>query len=349
MHHNPLPPPVRVRAVDVDVDGRPVSPAALLQLPVGAQQLRIADTALSLSIPERVRFRYRLAGVDYRFRVLAANQGGVCNERGAAMEIQIPPPFYPTSWFLALSALVVAGLLWLIYVRRLRVMEARLQARLADRHIKRERIARALHDTLLQGIQGLILRFQAAIEKLPPQEPARVAMEGALERADDVLSEGRDRVQGLRAAAAPVSDFSQALAGVGADLMRDAAPEVQIRVEGTPRPLDPLVHDEMFSIAREALINAFNNVQASTVTLALQYNAKALRLCISDDGRGIASEVLSGLATGDWPACANALYVSVPRSRFGMALPPLPTLNCRCRQTLPTGLRSPAGDVGSAA
>ncbi len=320
LHHNPLPPPVRVRAVDVD--GRPVSPGALLQLPVGAQQLRIAYTALSLSIPERVRFRYRLEGVDqgwqdagtrreaiytnlrpghYRFRVLAANEDGIWNERGAGMEIQIPPPFYLTSWFLALCVLVVAGLLWLIYLRRLRVMEARLQARLAERHLERERIARELHDTLLQGIQGLILRFQAAIEKLPAQEPARVAMEGALERADDVLSEGRDRVQGLRAAAAPVSDFPHALASVGADLMDDAAADFQMRVEGMARPLDPLVHDEMFSIAREALINAFNHAQASTVTLELHYSAKALRLCISDDGRGIASEVLAaGVRPGHW-------------------------------------------------
>nr|WP_229689357.1 triple tyrosine motif-containing protein [Xanthomonas oryzae] len=155
---------MRAVDVDVDVDGRPVSPGALLQLPVAAHQIRIAYTALSLSIPERGRLRYWLEGVDqgwqdagtrreaiytnrrpghYRFRVLAANQDGGWNERGAAMEIQIPPPFCLTSWFLALSALVVAGLLWLIYLRRLRVMETRLQARLAERHIKRERIARA--------------------------------------------------------------------------------------------------------------------------------------------------------------------------------------------------------------
>ncbi|USJ00437.1 hypothetical protein MUG10_21380 [Xanthomonas prunicola] len=77
--------------------------------------------------------------------------------------------------------------------------------------------------------------------------------------------------------------------------------EIQMRVEGTPRPLDPLVHDEMFSIAREALINAFNHAQASTVTLELHYSAKALRLCISDDGRSIASEVLAaGVWRGHW-------------------------------------------------
>ncbi|WP_372172616.1 two-component regulator propeller domain-containing protein [Xanthomonas axonopodis] len=320
LHHNPLPPPVYLHAVEVD--GRPFLPGALLQLPVGAQQLRIAYAALSLSIPERVRFRYRLEGVDqgwqdagtrreaiytnlrpghYRFRVLAANEDGVWNTQGAAMEIQIPPPFYLTSWFLTLCVLVGTGLLWLIYLRRLRVMEARLQARLAERHLERERIARELHDTLLQGIQSLILRFQAAIEKLPVKEPARIAMEGALERADDVLSEGRDRVQGLRAAAAPVSDFPQALASVGADLMHDAAPNFQMRVEGTQRPLDPLVHDEMFGIGREALINAFNHAQAGTVTLELHYGAKALRLCISDDGRGIATEVLAaGVRPGHW-------------------------------------------------
>lgn len=125
-------------------------------------------------------------------------------------------------------------------------------------------------------------------------------MEGALERADDVLSEGRDRVQGLRAAAAPVSDFPQALASVGADLMHDAAPNFQMRVEGTQRPLDPLVHDEMFGIGREALINAFNHAQAGTVTLELHYGAKALRLCISDDGRASRPKCLPRACGGHW-------------------------------------------------
>ncbi|WP_115527816.1 sensor histidine kinase [Xanthomonas arboricola] len=319
-HHNPVPPPVRVRAVDVD--GHPFSLDPLLQLPVGAQQLRIAYTALSLSIPERVQFRYQLEGVDqgwqdagtrreaaytnlrpghYRFRVLAANEDGVWNEQGATLEIQIPPPFYLTTWFQTLCVLVVAGLLWLIYLRRLRVMEERLQARLAERHLERERIARELHDTLLQGIQGLILRFQSAIEKLPVQEPARVAMEGALERADDVLSEGRDRVQGLRTATVPVSDLPQSLASTAAELMDDCAPDFQLHVEGNPTPLDPLARDEIFSIAREALVNAFNHARASKVTVELDYGARALRLRVSDDGCGIAPDVLAvGVRPGHW-------------------------------------------------
>ncbi|KAB7764321.1 ATPase [Xanthomonas maliensis] len=320
LHHNPLPPPVQIRAVDVD--GRALSPGPLLQLSVGAQQLRIAYTALSLSIPERVKFRYRLEGVDhgwqdagtrreavytnlrpgqYRFRVLAANEDGVWNQQGASLAIQIPPPFYLTTWFLALCVLVGAGVLWLIYLRRLRVMEARLQARLAERHLERERIARELHDTLLQGIQGLILRFQSAIEKLPAQEPVRLSMEDALDRADEVLSEGRDRVQGLRAAASPIDDLPQALASTGAELMHGIAPDFQMQVEGTPRPLEPLARDEIFSIAREALVNAFNHARASKVTVELEYSAKALRLCVRDDGGGIDPALLAmGARPGHW-------------------------------------------------
>ncbi|MDH5832835.1 sensor histidine kinase [Luteimonas kalidii] len=319
LHGNPLPPPVRLRAVDVD--GRHLPPGPALQLPVDAHQLRIAYTALSLSIPERVKFRYRLEGVEedwqdagtrreavytnlgpgqYRFHVLAANEDGVWNEEGATLDFSIPPPFYRTAWFIALCMAVGAGLLWLLYRYRLRVMETRLQARLEERHLERERIARELHDTLLQGIQGLILRVQSAMERFPAHEPARLAMERALERADEVLVEGRDRVQGLRATAVPVDDLAHALAEVGAGLGGDAMPAFRIVVEGKSRALDPLVRDEVFGIAREAIVNAFHHAGARQIDVELCHG-EGLRLCIRDDGCGMDPEILAvGFRPGHW-------------------------------------------------
>lgn len=320
LRHNQLTPPVQVRAVEVD--GRHLAPRPALQLPVDARQLRIAYTAMSLSIPERVRFRYRLDGVDqgwqeagtrreavytnlgpgrYRFHVLAANEDGVWNEDGAALDFNIPPPFYQTPWFLALCVAVGAGLLWLLYQYRLRVMAARLQARLEERHLERERIARELHDTLLQGIQGLILHFQSATERLPAHAPARAAIERALERADEVLAEGRDRVQGLRATALSVDDLPSALAEAGVALSRPPTPYFRVVVEGRARALDPLARDEIFGIAREAIANASNHAQAGRIEVELTYGIDELRLRVRDDGCGIDPAILAaGSRPGHW-------------------------------------------------
>ena len=145
-------------------------------------------TALSLSIPERVPFRYQLEGVDrewinpgsrrqafytrlgpgsYRFRLMAANNDGVWNRQGTSLQLSIPPTFMQSRWFAFLLATAGLAALWLLYSMRLRQMAARIRLRLVERLSERERIARELHDTLLQGFQGLVLRFEAAADAIP--------------------------------------------------------------------------------------------------------------------------------------------------------------------------------------
>ncbi|WNG49562.1 ATPase [Archangium minus] len=318
IHHNPLPPSVVIRSI-IAGDQR-YAPRADLRLPPLTRSLKIDYSALSLAVPERVAFRYRLDGVDdgwqdpgsrreaiytnlrpghYRFRVIAANDDGVWNEQGASLAFEIEPTFFETRWFLALCVLVASGLLWLLYILRLRQMTARVRQRLEERHAERERIARELHDTLLQGIQGLMLHFQAATARLPQGE-LRAGIERALDRADDVLVEGRDRVRELRASSGGLPDLTNAFTAIASEFGENHALAFRIVVEGALRALDPLVADELYRIGREALFNAFQHADASEIEVEISYGVDELRLRFRDNGRGIDSLILSAGRAGHW-------------------------------------------------
>src|SRR5690606_34436613 len=219
---NVVVPSVYIKSITVDgertnVEGQGHS---ALQLPTKPRVLQIAYTAPSFTIPERVQFRYRLEGSEmgwedvgtrreafftglppghYRFQVIAANDSGLWNETGASLEFVIPPTFLQSRAFLALCVTVALAAVWLLFILRMRQVRTKLQWRSEARLLERERIARDLHDTFLQGVQGLMLRFQFATERIPDGEPARVLMEDALDRADRVLADGRDKVSELRA------------------------------------------------------------------------------------------------------------------------------------------------------
>ncbi|MCE9672876.1 histidine kinase [Myxococcus stipitatus] len=320
IERNPLPPPVSIRRMRVDGATLPLGED--LVLPQGAGNLEIDYTALSLSIPERVRFRYRLEGVDedwqdvgtrrtayysrlepgrYRFRVIAANHDGVWNETGATLGFYLPPTSFQTWWFRVLCWLAALAAGWGLYRLRVRQVQAQTRRLLEERHRERVRIARELHDTLLQGVHGLVLRFQTAAEQIPADHPARVSMEKALDRADEVLVEGRDRVMDLRAATEQSEDLAAALARVGRSLMEEHGVEFRLVEEGSAVPLDAMVHDEAFHIGREALMNAFQHARARRIEAELTYDFGMLRLRVRDDGRGVDEAFLrAGGKPGHW-------------------------------------------------
>src|ERR1700688_2455249 len=231
---NGVPPPVSILSIGNEEGRQPVSSA--VKFSAGTHAVQIDYTALSLSIPERVEFRYKLEGSDkawrdagnrrqafytnlgpgfYLFRVLASNNDGVWNETGASLGFSIAPAFYQAIWFQLLCWASGGAIVWVFYLLRLKQATAQMQGRLEARLAERERIARELHDTLLQGIQGLIWKFQAATDRIPSDQPARQLMEQSLDRADKLLEESREKVKDLRPHASDATDLAQALAAEG--------------------------------------------------------------------------------------------------------------------------------------
>jgi signal transduction histidine kinase len=174
----------------------------------------------------------------------------------------------------------------------MRQVSSQVRAQLGARLAERERIARELHDTLLQGVQGLIWRFQAVADRISRLEPARELMEQALDRADHLLGESRDRVKDLRATSPGALDLAQALAAEGEHLAQEHPARFHTSVVGTTRELHPIAREETLLIAREALGNAFRHAGAQHIEAEVSYADAELHVRIRDDGRGVDGAVL---------------------------------------------------------
>lgn len=326
-HVNTLPPPVHIEAVVAD--GNRYAATAPVRLPPRRRHVEIDYTALSYRFPRSVLFRYRLEGKDpdwqdagvrrqalyndlrpgrYRFRVIASNDAGVWNEEGASLEFTMEPAWFQTRSFLTACLLLALVSLSLLYRMRVAQVSRRMahdfNLRLDERVHERTRIARELHDTLLQSFQGLMLRFQGARELLPAHpEQAVDALDGALDRADLALTEGRDAIQDLRAATTVSHDLAQAIASLAEELTTDpeqGAARFRVSVEGSPRELHPVVRDDIHRIACEALRNAYRHAQADQIEAEITYGARELLVRIRDDGRGIDAQHLKSGRARHW-------------------------------------------------
>ena len=280
------------------------------------RDLQIDYTSPTFTIPQKVKFRYRLDGYDhdwhdagtrrqafytdlppgkYSFRVIASNSDGVWNESAARLDFSIAPAYYQTNWFRALCAMLLLLLAWAAYQLRIRQLHRQFEMTLDARVAERTRIARDLHDTLLQSFHGLLLRFQTAFNLLPdrPAESKQV-LASAIDQAAEAITEGRDAVQGLRSSATEMNDLAESIRALGDELADEnsAVAALQVEVQGTPRALHPIVRDEVFRIAGEALRNAFRHAAAKQIEVELRYDDRQLRVRVRDDGRGIDPEVL---------------------------------------------------------
>ena len=320
IRRNAVAPRVVVRSLTTDT--AKLDPSASLKLAAGTRGLRIEYTGLSFTQPERQQFRYRLSGVDetwvdagmrreafytnlgpgrYRFEVLAANESAVWSPAPAALDFEIAPTFVQTRTFIGLCALGAAALLALLIQARVRQLTARARGRLEERLLERERIARELHDTLLQDTLGLVLKVRAAAARVARSEPARQMLDQALTSADRILTEGRDRIQDLRIQGDASKDLPHALARVGKELAEHASSSCRVTVEGSTRTLQPTVSEEAYRIGREALSNAFRHSNATAVEAPIIYGADEFRLRVRDDGRGIDVSTLEADSTpGHW-------------------------------------------------
>jgi signal transduction histidine kinase/ligand-binding sensor domain-containing protein len=319
LSRNPEIPPVHIEEILADKKEYPIQRD--LPLPALTRELQINYTALSFAIPQRVKFRYKLEGWEnewqdagarrqafytnlrpatYRFHVIACNDDGLWNDVGDVLSFTIAPAYYQTRWFECLCAVAFAVLLWAIYLLRLKQATSQIQERLGARMEERERIARELHDTLLQGFQGLVLRFQAVMKMLPVEVPARKVMEQVLDRADEVLLESRQSVRDLREQGATGTELSEALTHCGEELAQNHASLFSLTIVGQPKPLAPVVFNESYRIAREALINAFQHSQARKIEVEVTYLESGISLRVRDDGIGIDATTLSKGRAGHW-------------------------------------------------
>lgn len=309
---NLIPPPVHIEQIVADRRNYLIKDG--LRLPALTRDLEIDYTALSFMAPQKMRFRYRLEGRDtewqdsgtrrqafytdlrpglYRFRAIASNNEGVWNETGAAVDFEIPPAFFQTKWFLAIWILGAAAVLWLLFILRLRQLQERMRGRLEERLSERERIARDLHDTLLQGMQGLVFKFQAAAERLPASDSNRDRLEEALNLADEVLEDGRSKLAGLREFSSESQELFAALTVLGQSSAADRSVKFHSELEGEPKVLHPAVREEVYRIGAEALTNAFNHAKASSIELEILYGIAALGLLVRDDGIGIEDSAIA--------------------------------------------------------
>ena len=293
-------------------------------------------SALSFTSPERNRYQYRLRNLEaawneadsnhrsvmyttlppgqYVFEVKGSNNQGVWNEKGVSLPILIRPPLWATGWFRAGCAAMILVLLWGLHQFRLRRQAREFNTGLEARVSERTRIARELHDTLLQSFQGLMLRLQAVADRLPPSE-TRELLDKALEQGDQAIIEGREAVHDLRSSMEITNDLAEAMKALGLEMGQElagklapedsAAPnsaphptKFRVMVKGASGNLHPILRDEVYRIAREAVRNAFHHAQAREIEAEITYSDKLLRVRIRDDGRGmdpaIAGEGRSG-------------------------------------------------------
>jgi signal transduction histidine kinase/ligand-binding sensor domain-containing protein len=304
-------PPITIQSVSAD--DKNYDPAVPLKLPSGTGSVQINYAAVNLSDPDAIHFRYKLQELDrgwhqaatasavtyrnlppgrYHFTVDVSDTNGVWSDKVAGVDFTISPAFYQTRAFTLAAVATVLGVFYLLFLLRLKQVTRQVRVRMNERFSERERIARDLHDTLLQSVQGLILKIHVAATQIRREEPARETLEKTLDHADQVLAEGRDRIRSLRGASESLSDLPEVFRHVAQEVSQEQVAEVKVVVEGSPRGLHPMVLEESFSIGREALINALRHSGGLHVEVEIAYHPKQFCLRVRDDGRGIDPEVL---------------------------------------------------------
>jgi ligand-binding sensor domain-containing protein/signal transduction histidine kinase len=303
---NPLPPPVIIE--QILVDGRLVDINSASEIAFRGRELQIAYTGLSLTAPERVRFRYKLDGFDrtwtdagtrrnvvyvnlppgrYRFHVLACNNDGVWNTSGAGLAFRLAPYFYQTTWFAASCVGALALLIWGFYRFRVRRLVSRFQLVAQER----ARVTRELHDSLLQGFSGVVYQLEAAARLFESNpELCKERLERAIDQADQSLGETRRTIMSMRLPALENHTLPEALSAIGAQLTKGKSITFHLTVRGLVRQLRYDVQANIYLIGREAITNAVNHAEARRIVAQMMYSEEEVRLTVEDDGAGFDPE-----------------------------------------------------------
>jgi signal transduction histidine kinase len=309
-YKNSTPPPVHVEGLLAD--GKSYSPASPIALPPLTRDIQIDYTALSFVLPQRMGFRYILEGRDrdwqdpglrrqafyselrpgsYRFRVIASNNDGVWNESGATLDFKVAAAWYQTIWFRSLCFVAGVLLLWGIYRLRVRRIAGTMKARFDERLAERTRIARDLHDTFLQTIQGSKLVADDALSATTDLSHMRQAMEKLSAWLARATEEGRAALNSLRTSTTEVNDLAGALRRALEECQIHSSMEVSLPVSGQIQEMHPIVRDEVYRIGYEAIRNACVHSRATQLRVELSY-AQDLSLRICDNGVGIDPDIV---------------------------------------------------------
>jgi signal transduction histidine kinase len=298
--NNP-PPPVLIE--DVTVGGQRTRPSAVHRLGPGKENLAFRYTSFSFLAPQSMTFRYILEGYDsdwtdagtrreafymnlpsgtFRFRVTACAPFVPCNDVGSAVEFQVVPSIYQRNWFWPLTVAVLSLMVWLAH--RLRI--ARLQSEFSLVVAERIRIARELHDTLIQGFSGITMQMQALSDRLRPSREKQF-LDDIIRDAGDSLRETRESVAGLREGETASPELAVAIAETAEGITKEYGIRLALNLDRTPRNISAGIKHNLVRIVQEAVLNAARHSGATTIEVSLSYVNEELRLSISDDGRGM--------------------------------------------------------------
>ena len=319
--------PLTVRMEAVSVDGTGLDLRSAPAIPPGPRRVTFSYSAVSLSAPDRIRFRYRLDGFDpgwsepvsvreavytnlrpgtYRFRVMASSEGLWSGPEGQAA-IAIAPRIWQTGWFQLTSATLCALILAGLYRLRLHRLTRQLSVRFEERLAERTRIAQDLHDTLLQGFLSASMQLHVAVDQIPAESSARARLDGVLNLMGRVIEEGRNAVRGLRSPD-QLDDLEQAFSRIRHELGIGGKMEFRVIGEGDKRPLNPAIRDDVYRIGREALVNAFRHSGAAHVEAGVSPRAPSFACSSVTTARvSIPRCCVPGARDiGGFPGCASA-------------------------------------------
>jgi len=310
----------------VIVDRKEFDATDHLKLSPHPRDLQIDYTSPTFLIPQKVMFRYRLDGYDrdwkdagtrrqafytdlppgkYSFRVIACNSEGFWNDSAAKLDFSVAPAYYQTNWFRAVCAAAFLALLWAAYQLRVRQLHREFNTAIEARVNERTRIARELHDTLLQSLQALLFQYQAARNLFAAgSERAMQVLDASLDRTEQAIAESRDAIRDIRSDIVAQNVLPELLTRAGSELAQSQAdqdaPTFGLTVEGELRTLSPAIREETYRIALELLRNAFRHAKAHRIETEIRYDDDMLRLRIRDDGKGMDLNILQGDSSGHW-------------------------------------------------
>ncbi len=283
-----------------------------IALPPGTNHVQIDFGTVEIASPEKIFMQYRLDGVDsewldagkdphaiytnipvgtHLLHIRACNRNGIWDRQGVVFIVTQRPYFYQTRWFIAAMIALAVLLVVLIYRLRVAQISRQMSARFDERLAERTRVARELHDTLLQTVQGSKMVADHALKNSADHARMLRAMEQLSTWLDQATQEGRAALQSLRASTTEKNDLVEALRRSIDECGRGSGAEISFSVNGNAREMHPVVRDEIYRIGYEAIRNACAHSGAGKLDVKLEYS-NDLILRISDNGAGIAADVV---------------------------------------------------------